>query len=329
MPEPHPTHPIDLTPHDPVTRRRFLAISLAGTACGLAPVTPAFAQPTPSPPATQPSSQPATAPASQPAAQPPRVPTVYTAFLHGNQPNVWPLGIQRVRVAYPSTLWPGQDADRSRPPRQQVVDRIAHARPAHRPLILNIEHWPTRTKNQARYTVERFRQTIQSFRQANPDLRIGVYSIVPHRAYWPYQRHPKHIERIRLAERNGWLAPLADLLDFVCPSLYAFYNKPDRWEVYARGMLDAAHAYGKPVYPFLWHEFHNGGNPQQRTERLPLPFWERCLNLVADHAQGMILWGGFRQQWDPNADWWFAVEQMLAERLMARRRAGRAEPAAP
>lgn len=289
-------------------------MSVAGSACGLTPFGPGVAQP-------------ATAPATQPASPPlPVVPTVYTAFLHEDQPRAWPFGIRRARILYPSNLWPAKNEARHGPPRVEVVRWLASELNPNAPVILNIEHWPTRTEAEANFTIERFRQTYAMFRHANPELRLGLYSIVPHREYWPFQRHPQHIERLRLAERNRRLAPLAELLDFICPSVYAFYNEPDGWEAYARGMIESAKAFGKPVFPFLWYEFHDNGEPENRGQRIPLPFWRRCLNLVADQADGMILWGGFRQQWDPNADWWFEVEQMMADRLMARSRAGRAQP---
>ena len=40
-------------------------------------------------------------------------------------------------------------------------------------------------------------------------------------------------------------------------------------------------------------------------------FWRRQLEVCREHADGLVLWGGFKQLWDEEADWWVATKSFL------------------
>ena len=103
---------------------------------------------------------------------------------------------------------------------------------------------------------------------------------------------------------------LAEHVDIVLPSLYTFYNDPQGWDVFAAALLQSARRYNKPVYAFLWPEFHVS-NQFLRGKNLPGNFWRHELEFCRARADGIVIWGGWQEQWDENAEWWLETKSFL------------------
>jgi hypothetical protein len=150
--------------------------------------------------------------------------------------------------------------------------------------------------------IQKFKRVAEIARLAAPDGKFGFYGIAPERIYWPIIRQ----ETEALARWRDIDARSADFVakvDFLFPSLYTFYDDLAGWETYARAMLKQARLHGKPVYPFLWPQFHNS-NAQLKGQKIPGAFWRRQLELCREYADGIVLWGGYTELWDEEADWW-------------------------
>jgi hypothetical protein len=116
---------------------------------------------------------------------------------------------------------------------------------------------------------------------------------------------------------NAHLAPLIRKIDYLFPSLYTNYEQFDSdtgtaehgWRNSAEAILAEAKTYGKPVYPFVWPQFHEGAG-KRAYEYLPIDFWKKELEFVRANADGVVLWawGGYlKERWDDDAPWWRAA----------------------
>src|SRR5690606_26877227 len=104
---------------------------------------------------------------------------------------------------------------------------------------------------------------------------------------------------------------LAAAVDIIFPSLYTFYDQPEQWQRYAIGNVAEARQYGKPVYPFIWPQFHDSG------AEIPSTFWRQQLETVYAEADGLVIWSPARGRptWNPSAPWWQATTDFLQSRL--------------
>ncbi len=168
---------------------------------------------------------------------------------------------------------------------------------------IDIENWPLQSvpADTRRQNIEKLTRVIDLARRTAPNLHIGLYGLLPGIAYWPLIRHDG--DYYKWLEVNSQLELLAKHVDAVFPSLYTFYADLEGWKNYARQTLTEARRYGKPVYAFLWPEFHDS-NPELGGHQLPTAFWRAELELCTELADGIVLWGGWKQQWNEMAPWW-------------------------
>jgi hypothetical protein len=95
---------------------------------------------------------------------------------------------------------------------------------------------------------------------------------------------------------------LADHCDVILPSLYTFYEDQNGWEINAVDQIREARQYGKPVYVYLWPQFHDSSH--RAFQYIEKEYWRRQLELCRREADGVVIWGGNQQTWDENALWW-------------------------
>jgi hypothetical protein len=146
-------------------------------------------------------------------------------------------------------------------------------------------------------------------RRALPAARFGYFGLLPCFDYWNLVKNDTGA--IREWQRcNANLDPLAERVDVILPSLYTFYNDPHGWDVFAEAQLRAAHRYNKPVYAFLWPEFHVS-NRFLKGRNLPATFWRHELEFCRTRADGVVIWGGWQKQWDDQAAWWLETKSFL------------------
>lgn len=249
---------------------------------------------------------------------------VYDALLHRGKPFAERLGLERMKMIYANSLWP-EGHDRDEPMERFVRWHGRRIRPGEL-VCINIEHWPVRNAppDEIDQSIRKYTQVMRWLRDEAPDdARLGYYGVLPTRDYWaPVRRARGEAEPAERWERaNERLKELAEHVDVVFPSLYAFYDDPEGWEVYAKANLAEAQRYDKPVYPFLWFEYHDS-NERLKGQEIDAAFWRRQLDFCRRHADGVVLWGGMGKRWDGDAQWWQATQRFLTNLAEARHNGG-------
>lgn len=158
---------------------------------------------------------------------------------------------------------------------------------------------------------------LQWFKEAAPGLVVGYYGAPPLRDYWKSLSSPASKEWASFAKENDQMRPLAGSVDILFPSLYTFYTDRGGWVRYAYAQIAEARRYGngKPVYVFLWPQFHES-NPSLKGAYLPVDFWRLQLQMAKQYADGIVIWGGWGSnngpvKWDNNAAWWRVTKEFM------------------
>ena len=247
------------------------------------------------------------------AASPDLAKPIYDATMYVDKPDLAESGVLPVKFVYASAIWP-QDADREQLPPEDHVRALAQRLPADQMLVLDIEHWDLSDQH-----VDWLIQIIQWMKDELPDRKIGYYLLLPERKYWTALADPASdkYKDWQARNRSPQRLRLAEHVDAIFPSLYTFYNDPTGWTLYARANIAEARAYGKPVYPVLWPQYHTGGaEPAElRGTNISASFWQQQLITAGTNADGVILWGGWQQPWDENAGWWRTTKLLMSTPL--------------
>jgi hypothetical protein len=184
---------------------------------------------------------------------------------------------------------------------------------------IGIEHWPTKesagdwSEGQRKYL-----DLLRKFKQQVPGIKVGYYSQPPAPDYWRTIKDASTPEYREWQRDNDRLTPLAKEVDVLYPSLYAFYNDTRGWVRYATAQILEARRYpgGKPVYPFLWPQYHDS-NKLLGEQFIDRDFWRLQLDTVRKYADGVVIWGGWDSQawkprrWDESAPWWTETQAFL------------------
>jgi hypothetical protein len=190
------------------------------------------------------------------------------------------------------------------------------------PYILDVEIWDIHMSDdvEANANIDKYILIIDTMKKERPDLKFGYYGVLPNRDYWsPVSNDSKKIAEWNRI--NNRLQRLSEHVDVVCPSLYTFYNNPEGWKKYALENIKQAKKYGKPVYPFIWPQYHGGGNVQPTGTFIDASFWLMQLSLIYQESDGAVIWGGWNQngetyepmEWDETASWWQITKKFIAE----------------
>jgi hypothetical protein len=59
-------------------------------------------------------------------------------------------------------------------------------------------------------------------------------------------------------------------------------------------------------------QYHDS-NATLHGQFLPTSAWQQEVELTRDNSDGVIIWGGWQQQWDANAGWWSVVQNALKQ----------------
>jgi hypothetical protein len=204
-------------------------------------------------------------------------------------------------------------------PDKASVQRLAReARAKSRSVVIDIEHWPVKgDSDQVQESVSKYLTVLQWFKEAAPELSVGYYGAPPLRDYWRAIRPPTSKEWQSYSDDNDRLKPLAQAVDILFPSLYTFYTDQGGWVRYAYGQIAEARrcANGKPVYVFLWPQYHDS-NRELKGQYLADDYWRLELETAKQYSDGIIIWGGWGSnnrpaKWDENAAWWKVTKEFM------------------
>lgn len=236
-----------------------------------------------------------------------------------NKPNLTKYGLKKLHLVPAAAMWPkGATLDEPNP--EYVKRYIKWEYPKKDIICLNIEHWPVTLNRMDKTTVDRnIEKLLSVFRAAKsvrPNDLIGYYGIIPIRDYHAPVKNIQH-EMVKWQDANRYLNRIAKEMDVIFPSLYTFYKDQNGWKKYAKVNLQEARRYGKPVYAFIWPQYH-GSNKKLGGKFVGKEYWKVQLETVYQYADGVVIWTPWtnRGYWDENAGWWIATKEFVSEKKL-------------
>jgi hypothetical protein len=231
---------------------------------------------------------------------------VLDALLYQHKPNLSAFGMRPlIQINQPQAMTDEVDEAMTR-------QSIAVVKDFDGAVFLDYEGWPLSGEpaQVIAGNVAKFIRVADIAHQSAPKATFGFYGLMPCREYWGLVKNDrKKIDDWKECSRQG--EAIANHVEVIFPSLYTFYNDQKSWDIYARGMMEEARRYNKPVYVFLWPEFHVSNRLLSGTE-IPAKFWRHELDFCRGLADGIVIWGGWQEQWRDDAPWWIETKAFLA-----------------
>jgi len=252
---------------------------------------------------------------------------VFDALILKDKPDLSRFGVTSLRIVDTHALGTQSAASGAIPDDTHIRNAMSGKADPSGMLVIDIENWPvTGDPATVANSVTRFVATLKAFHDVAPGVKYGFYGIIPQRDYWRASSGPSSPKYRSWQLQNNALQPIANASDAIFPSLYTFYADKAGWQNYATANLAEARrvAKGKPIYCFLWPQFHNSA--QQPFAFLPADYWALELNTCRKHADGIVIWGGYTMRpdgrfhalpWDDTAPWWRATVKFLSDNGIA------------
>lgn len=246
---------------------------------------------------------------------------VYDGTLYKNKPNLKPYGFLPVTIIYGQEFWPAKKNMDSLPTKVNVSRIASKYKNMSNIQILDVEHWKLMSEFDVNSNLSKYLQILRWYKSSAPRNQVGYYGLPIGRDYWRSISSKDSDQYKEWQKENDRIINLAREVDISFPSLYTFFNDPDRWVQYAIENIKESRRInpGKPVYPFIWPQFHDSSF-LLKGKYIPADFWRLQLDTIRQHADGVVIWGGWDVvstnkpiAWDGNAEWWKVTKQFLAE----------------
>jgi hypothetical protein len=242
---------------------------------------------------------------------------VFDATLYRNKPSLREYDVHPLSILYEDRFWPPGSPHSDLPPEELVRSLAKHVRITPEPVVIDIERWPLKGNDSTvRSTIGKILLLLSWLRSEAPNVKLGFYGTLPLPDYWRAIRDSASSEHRSWQRDNDRLDDIGDRVDALFPSIYTFYPDRQGWVEYAVAQLTEARrkAKGKPVYAFLWPQYHES-NFLAGLWPLEPDYWELQLNTVYQYADGVVIWGGWGSQgpeaWDEEAPWWQVTQRFL------------------
>lgn len=241
---------------------------------------------------------------------------VYQGLLYTGMPDLRVHGIRPVHII-DRGFW--TDEGKPGTPDRAKLDALVARLPRDgAPIVIDIEFLPLNRANPAMAAnVTTLARIAAWFKAAAPDRMVGYYGLYPLSDYWRALDVPPGGKRDWQRD-NDAASALRSHVDWTFPSLYTYYRDTDGWVRQARALVcEARRIAGKPVYVFVWPEFHDSTSDAGKP--VPPEYWRLQLETLHTIADGIVLWGGYDLQagrpraWDDREPWWHVTKQMLRE----------------
>lgn len=200
-------------------------------------------------------------------------------------------------------------------PTREIVYKLADKHAERLPVIFDIEPQADGSWSLPR-DQDKYIEVVDWWREVRPDLRLGFYSMVPLGSYWAplvayygdnsevkkWQQLNAQLSRTRDKKGRFTTRGLADVVDFVCPSVYMAYINTDhigndhnaRWFDYIAPMnVDEAKKFGKQVYPFLSPRVAFDNQVGDANKYVGDDQFRKQIKWCLDNTDGCIVWDYF------------------------------------
>jgi len=245
---------------------------------------------------------------------------IYHSLGHKGKPDLYEsYGIQYLKIYGHSHFWNKNENDENIP-NTKNIQRLANENIKNNDkfVCFDIEHWPVTNVplSKVKESIKKYIGVINVYKKIAKEVKVGYYGTLPIRNYWAPVRSgdKKSVEFALWETENLELHKIAAKVDVIMPSLYTFYNRPKDWVKYAKAMLIEAKKYNKPVYAFIWPEYHGSNFLLSRSE-IDEKFWLTQLRTIYKYADGVIIWSLKMNPsiWNKESGWWKATETFMRE----------------
>jgi len=197
-------------------------------------------------------------------------------------------------ILYESAIWPKGTPYGVLPERAAFEALVRAHAGAPGPLVLDIEKLPVKGPAAAAQAHEAILATLADWaRAAVGGKLVGYYGTntltrVPTDAV-PYARE------------------LARHVNAFFPPAYTYDDDQTLWATRAKAAVEEAHSFGpgKPVYLYLWPQYHD--NTPKQFEYLSSAYWLFELRTAKEASDGLVIWGPSRFDWNDQTGWWAAT----------------------
>lgn len=193
-------------------------------------------------------------------------------------------------------------------PTKEILKQYALAHTERLPFIVDLEEPPTPSGQ------DFYIELVDSIREFRPDLRIGFYSMIPTGNWWApiveknwkdksqlkqWSQLNDQMTRGRNSAGRFTHRGLADVVDFVCPSLYMAYRHVDQYgndhtklwfDAIAPAQIEQARKYGKQVYPFVCPRVHFNNHVGDSNKYVGDDLLRKQIKWCLDNSDGCIVW---------------------------------------
>ncbi len=242
---------------------------------------------------------------------------VFEAMDYFNKPDCSVYGIVPISLIYPDRFGPPNWYNHANGPLPDMASVQAVAREAQLkgyPVSLDIEHWELQgTTTTVQSSLTKYMTVLQWFQAAAPGLPVGYYGPPPIIDYGRALRTPSDPLYLSWMAENDQILPLANRVNLLFPSIYTFSADQVKWKKYAIAQVSEARrlAPGKPVYVYLWPQYHESATPVSLVHTyLPADYWLLQLETARQYADGIVLWGN-ASPWVDNLPWWQVMKDFM------------------
>jgi hypothetical protein len=242
---------------------------------------------------------------------------IYSAMQYQSMPDLSTIGLKPVNLINETSLFTSK-TDNS-PDTTKVAALAAQASTMTGvPACLDIEAW-SYADSQLTNTISWFDEVISVFKEHDTS-GLGFYGVVPNDAYnWTNIEPVGGTHYVQWQTLNTALTPIAQQVNFFFPSFYTDDNDTASWKNFVTATLSELKKYNvsKPIYAFLWPQYHDGTPDQYQF--LDTSVWRYELEALYPLVDGVVIWSsskllpGVSNVWDNSWPWWTTTQAFMSE----------------
>jgi hypothetical protein len=224
--------------------------------------------------------------------------TVYDNIFYRGKPNTAAEGLVPSNILYEAVIWPHNKNYGEPPPREAFASMVREHAANPGPLVIDIERLPVKGSPEvARHNRQILSKLADWARSAAPGKMVGFYG-------------SNTLTRVPPANL-GEARILADHVDAMFPPAYTFDDDRAAWADRAEKAAAEARALapGKPVYFYLWPQYHD--NTPKQFQYVDAAYWKFQLETAHRLADGVVLWSPSKFAWDNSSGWWTATREFM------------------
>ncbi|PSL43891.1 hyaluronidase [Chitinophaga niastensis] len=245
---------------------------------------------------------------------------IFDGIHYANKPDLQPEGLLPLNLVYANRLVSPNPADNTQfLPDTVKIKAVAtqYLTQPNVPVTLDIESWSYAT-NALPATISKFKQVVNTFKNINPAVKLGFYGVVPNDRYdWNNIQPVGGSNYLQWQRLNDAMIPVAQSVDLFFPAVYTFDTDTTAWKQFTAASIREARRYapGKPVYAYIWPQYHDG-TPLSLQFVDPV-IWRCELETLYQLADGCVIWSGNKGvngtiQWSNDMPWWQETRNFIA-----------------